>query len=99
MPPVNKLAARPRARCDGRNEQWRPDQAKPGRIAGGMPQGVRVLHAKKLGSGSPANMPKRMRLLRKYPYLVLYHELDDEVEVVAVAHTSRRPRYWKDHMS
>ncbi len=41
----------------------------------------------------------QMRLLRKYPYLVLYHELEDEVEVVAIAHTSRRPGYWEDRVS
>ena len=44
-------------------------------------------------------MPKRVRMLRKYPYLVLYHELDDEVEVIAIAHTSRRPGYWEDRLS
>jgi hypothetical protein len=32
----------------------------------------------------------------KFPYFVVFEVLEDEVLVVAVAHTSRRPAYWED---
>ena len=38
----------------------------------------------------------RRFLMRRFPYLVVYREVDDLIEVVAVAHGSRRPDYWKD---
>lgn len=35
-------------------------------------------------------------LLRKFPYLVIYRERRDAtIQVVAIAHTSRNPGYWK----
>ena len=34
------------------------------------------------------------RILRRFPYVVLYAIEDDEVIVVAVAHQKRRPGYW-----
>jgi len=33
--------------------------------------------------------------LRRFPYFVVYRERADYIEVVALAHTSRRPGYWK----
>ena len=32
---------------------------------------------------------------RAFPFLVIYREFADSVQVIAVAHTSRRPGYWK----
>jgi hypothetical protein len=37
----------------------------------------------------------RRYLLKRYPYAVIYRELDDLIWVVAVAHGKRRPGYWK----
>lgn len=37
----------------------------------------------------------RCRLLRRFPYIIYYLELQDIIWVVAVAHTSRRPYYWR----
>ncbi len=34
--------------------------------------------------------------LRRFPYTLVYVELDDRVWVSAVAHQRRRPRYWLD---
>jgi toxin ParE1/3/4 len=53
----------------------------------------------------PAKMPgtagalgaKRL-ILRRFPYDVVVQELSDEVLVVAVAHQSRRPGYWRGRM-
>jgi plasmid stabilization system protein ParE len=49
-----------------------------------------------------ANLPgaagtKRL-LLRRFPYDIVVRELLEEIIVVAVAHQSRRPGYWKDRL-
>jgi toxin ParE1/3/4 len=36
----------------------------------------------------------RRALLRRYPYLVVFRELPDCIQVFAIAHGSRRPGYW-----
>jgi len=38
----------------------------------------------------------RRFLLRRFPYLVIYRESLTGIQVLAVAHTSRRPGYWKN---
>lgn len=40
----------------------------------------------------------RCCLLRRFPYAVYYLELQDLIWVVAVAHTSRRPYYWRKRL-
>lgn len=35
-------------------------------------------------------------LLKRFPYLLVYRVSDDRVQVLAVAHVSRRPGYWKN---
>jgi hypothetical protein len=37
----------------------------------------------------------RRCLVRRFPYAVVYVELTTEIRIVAVAHTSREPGYWK----
>jgi toxin ParE1/3/4 len=37
----------------------------------------------------------RAVLVGKYSYKIVYRLLSDIVEIVAVAHTSRRPGYWR----
>lgn len=32
--------------------------------------------------------------LRRFPYTIVYMDLDDRIWVAAVAHQRRRPRYW-----
>jgi len=36
----------------------------------------------------------RRYVLRKFPYNIVYREIPTGIEVVAVAHHKRRPRYW-----
>ena len=36
----------------------------------------------------------RRALLNRFPYAVVFFELPDRLQVLAVAHTSRRPGYW-----
>lgn len=38
----------------------------------------------------------RRFLLSRFPYIIVYELLKDEIVVVAVAHAARRPGYWKD---
>lgn len=47
------------------------------------------------GSGSPAESGIRRAMLARFPFTIVYHELEDEVEVVAVMHQRRHPGYWK----
>jgi toxin ParE1/3/4 len=36
--------------------------------------------------------------LRKFPYTLVYMELDDRIWVVAISHQRRRPRYWAQRL-
>ena len=36
----------------------------------------------------------RRTRLRRFPYLIVYEHLREDVIILAVAHTSRRPSYW-----
>lgn len=38
----------------------------------------------------------RKRLLRKFPYTVVYRILTDRVQVIAIAHQRRKPGYWRN---
>jgi len=37
--------------------------------------------------------------LRRFPFFVIYRNLDDAVEVMALAHTSRKPNYWRSRFN
>jgi plasmid stabilization system protein ParE len=52
-------------------------------------------------ASAPARWPEyegsaRRYLLSKFPYSVIYRVTASGVEIVAVAHHKRRPRYWLD---
>ncbi len=36
----------------------------------------------------------RRRLVRRFPFSVLYQEGKDSIQVIAIAHQRRKPRYW-----
>lgn len=40
----------------------------------------------------------RRYLLRRFPFLAVYRELPNSIQVLAVAHTGRRPAYWKNRV-
>lgn len=51
-------------------------------------------------SQAPTRWPQithgvRKFLLRRFPFAVFYRELPSGIQVVAVAHSRRRPGYWK----
>jgi len=41
-----------------------------------------------------SNTEFRKRSTKRFPYLIIYREREDDIWVVAVAHTKRKPRYW-----
>lgn len=50
--------------------------------------------------GAPYLHGTRCYLLRRFPYLVVYHRPSEaRIEVVAVAHGRRRPGYWRARRS
>jgi plasmid stabilization system protein ParE len=53
---------------------------------------------------SPAIWPTfeagtRRYLLRKFPYSIIYREIEGRIEVIAVAHHKRRPKYWRARLA
>lgn len=35
---------------------------------------------------------------RRFPYTVVYQNLESEILVIAIAHMHRRPKYWRDRL-
>jgi plasmid stabilization system protein ParE len=42
--------------------------------------------------------PVRRVPLRHFPFLLVYREYSDHLEIVALAHTSRQARYWRGRL-
>jgi len=40
----------------------------------------------------------RRAKVRHHPYLVVYAVLEDQLVVLAIAHTKKRPGYWRDRI-
>jgi len=64
------------------------------RFAGELNQAITLV------SEAPQRWPAsihgtRKFLLRRFPFAVFYRELPTVIQVLAVAHTHRRPGYWK----
>jgi plasmid stabilization system protein ParE len=45
--------------------------------------------------GVRSKLGVRRALLDRFPYVIVYKILDDEVLVIAIAHASRRAAYWR----
>lgn len=56
----------------------------------------RIEAAPRVGSPVPGVPDTDIRrvLVRRFPYHVVYIELPDRAQILAVAHHRRRPRYW-----
>jgi len=37
--------------------------------------------------------------VRRFPFLIVYAMLGDQLVVIAVAHTSRKPGYWRERLA
>jgi len=55
---------------------------------------ARVQQAPQIGSPYKATELRRY-LVRRFPYIIFYAELEESIWIVAIAHTKRRPDYWK----
>ena len=60
-----------------------------------------VLQVTRAVSEAPQRWPSYSRdtrkfVLRRFPFLVVYRELADVVQVLAIAHAYRRSGYWKN---
>ncbi|HUG44107.1 MAG TPA: type II toxin-antitoxin system RelE/ParE family toxin [Acidobacteriota bacterium] len=58
-------------------------------------------HGIQLIRGTPQMWPQfegntRRYVLRKFPYSIIFRQVDDLIQVVAVAHQKRRPGYWSN---
>jgi plasmid stabilization system protein ParE len=45
--------------------------------------------------GIPAALKVRRKLLRRFPFAIVFVELETSIRIIAVAHARRRPGYWK----
>jgi plasmid stabilization system protein ParE len=57
---------------------------------------ARIAETPRMGSLVPGvpDQTIRRRAVRRFPYHVVYMELSDRLQVLAVAHARRRPGYW-----
>jgi plasmid stabilization system protein ParE len=60
-----------------------------------------VTRAVRLIAEAPQRWPRYSRdtrkfVLRRFPYLVVYREFGDVIQVLAIAHAHRCPGYWKN---
>jgi len=44
------------------------------------------------------NLVRRVPL-HHFPFLLVYRQRDDHLQIVALAHTSRKPNYWRSRLS
>jgi len=57
---------------------------------------ARIVEAPRLGTQVPGVSDRqiRRRPVRRFPYHVVYIELPDRIQILAIAHDRRRPGYW-----
>ena len=57
---------------------------------------ARIAETPRIGSPVPGVSDRtiRRRPVRRFPYHVVYLELPDRLQILAIAHDRRRPAYW-----
>lgn len=61
----------------------------------------RILALPRSGTSVPRigpDLPVRRLAVTRFPYHVVYLEMDDDLRIPAVAHDRRRPGYWKSRL-
>ncbi|MBM4365752.1 MAG: type II toxin-antitoxin system RelE/ParE family toxin [Deltaproteobacteria bacterium] len=78
------------------------EERRPGLGAeffGVVDAGMATVCATPMVAAAWPGLPRYRRLvLQRFPYVLVYEVRGEEVEFVAVAHTSRRPGYWADRI-
>lgn len=46
--------------------------------------------------GCPPELGVRRVLVRRFPYAIVYRVAGEELQIVAFAHSKRKPGYWRD---
>lgn len=49
-------------------------------------------------TGSPATLNTRRIFLRNFPFAIVYLSDDEGITIIALAHHSRRPGYWRERL-
>jgi len=62
---------------------------------------ARIAESPGMGSKVPgiSDLAIRRRPVRRFPYHVVYLELPDRLQVLAIAHDRRKPAYWVGRLS
>lgn len=56
----------------------------------------RIQQFPEIGVARPGQRATHQFRVRGFPYVIVYTVMEHDIVIVAVAHTSRRPGYWKD---
>src|SRR5262245_32801894 len=60
--------------------------------------GMKMIQTTTEGYPRVAEKAARKYSLKRFPYLLIYVEGDQRIELIAVSHTSRRPGYWLERL-
>lgn len=81
------------------------EEERPGRGVDLEEAVQRVIRRIQLLPGSAPRWPRldgpreiRRAKVRRHPYLVVYAVLPDQLVVLAIAHTSKKPGYWRERI-
>jgi len=64
-----------------------------------MDEGIKAIQAHPLRFPVWESTPARRYVVPKFPYAIFYMERLDDIRILAIAHTSRRPGYWKSRIA
>ena len=77
--------------CEQRRPGW------GGKLFDAVTQTIERIQAHpEIGARRTGRLPNRQFRVQGFPYKVAYRVREHDIYVVAVAHTSRRPGYWKN---
>ena len=66
---------------------------------GAAEQAMDAVAAAPLASAAwPGSVRHRRRLMKNFPYFLVYEVRSDAIEFVAIAHTKREPGYWLERI-
>ena len=51
-----------------------------------------------IGTPRATRLPSRQLRVNRFPFHIVYRIRENDIYIVAVAHTSRRPDYWKGRL-